>query len=238
MPAVIKASSSVLAGNLALVSYDLTDSLELSASINATFVTVGSANVDAVFRPGSPPPQVLSGNAGYLALIASKNVLRQPTLASCTTTISNGLKTIEATYTTEVQSPGVIEGSENETTRDVTSEVSTATEQRSLSGSVPSGDSNLSYSIDYLVKTTTYDQSFSSTQNISDQSASFAATVGLGGIDGAVEILRTSPSFAAGFIQNSIISVVPIETIRTYRNNLGQARISVTRSAQLVQTTQ
>lgn len=231
MPAVIKASPSVLAGNLALVSYDLSDSLELSASINATFVTVGSANVDAVFRPGSPPPQVLSGNAGYLALIASKNVLRQPTLASCTITIANGLKTIEANYTTEVQSPGVIEGEEGEESRDVTSEISTQTEQRSLTGSVLIGEKNISFSIDYLVRTVTYDQSASATGSISDSSASFAATVGLKDTDSGVTILRSRPPIS--FVYTS---VVPVETIRTYRNNLGQARISVTRSAQLVQS--
>lgn len=233
MPAVIKASPSVLAGNLALVGFELSDSLELSASINATFVTVANANVDAAFRPGSPPPPVLAGNAGYLALIASKNVLRQPTLASCTITIANGLKTAEATYTTEVQSPGVVEGNEGEETRDATSEISTQTEQRSLTGSYLVGETNVSFSIDYLVRTATYDQSFSATRNISDSSASFTATIGLIGTDSGVTILRARPTDSV-----SRVSAVPVETIRTYRNNLGQARISVTRSAQLVQSSE
>lgn len=236
MPAVIKASSSVLAGNLALVSYDLSDSLDLSANITATFVTVGSANVDAAFRPGSPPPQVLSGNAGYAALIASKNVLSVPTLASCTITIANGLKTIEANYTTEVESPGVVEGDEGEESRDATSEISTQTEQRSLRGSYTDGEVTRSFAIEYLVRTVTFDQSFSATFNISDSSAQNLASFGLdtqAGTQYGITIIYSKPNvFRLG-----IVSIQPVETIRTYRNNLGQARISVTRSAQLVQNT-
>lgn len=231
MAALIKASPSVLAGNLALVSYDLSDSLDLSASIDATFVTVGSANVDSFFRPGSPPPQVLSTNPGYLTLIASKNVLRQPTLASSTITIANGLKTIEATYTTEVASPGVIEGQDGETSRDATSEISTQTEQRALTGNYTANGLVIAFSIDYLVRTITYDQSFSATSNISDQSATFITNVALAGTQYGVTVIRQKPAVAI-----LPVTVQPIETIRTYRNNLGQARISVTRTEQLVQT--
>lgn len=233
MPAVIKSNASFSGGQLALVSYELADSLDLSANISATFVSLDSAKVDSLFRPGSPVPFILAQNSGYVALLDGKKLLQPPTLASCTITIANGLKTIDATYTAEVETPGVVEGEGDSPNRDLTSEISTQTEQRSLSGSYKEGETTISFVVDYLVTTVTYDQSFAATGSISDEFADTSTTIALSGSGDdryGITITRQRPRN-----KSLPLSIQPIQTIRTYRNNLGQARVSVTRTAQIVQ---
>lgn len=101
MPAIVKASPTVLAGGVALVRYSVSQTSDLLLTVEAEFVALPSAR-DDLFKIGSPPPPSLLNANGFLQTLRTYGAPSAPTLVDCQVVRSNGLKTVNATYSVAI----------------------------------------------------------------------------------------------------------------------------------------
>lgn len=109
MPALVKASPAVLTGGFALVRYSITQDSGLTLSVEAEFVGLPSASLDA-FRLGTHPPAALQSSAGFLSTLATYGSFTVPVLVDCQSEQANGLKTVTATYTSTIRPTSLVGG--------------------------------------------------------------------------------------------------------------------------------
>lgn len=107
MPALVKASPAVLAGSYALVRYSVSQTSDLTLSVEAEFVGLPAAS-DNVFKLGSAPPSALQNSVGFLSTLATYGSTTVPVLADCQVAQTNGLKTVTATYTAKIRPTSLV----------------------------------------------------------------------------------------------------------------------------------
>lgn len=107
MPALVKASPSVLAGGYALVRYSVSQTSDLTLSVEAEFVGLPFAP-DSGFKLGSAPPPALRDNARFLSTLATYGSTTVPALADCQVVQSTGLKTVTANYTANIRPTSLV----------------------------------------------------------------------------------------------------------------------------------
>lgn len=216
MAAIVKASPRFLAGELSLVNYSVEQTSALTLDVQAEFVAIASTNVEQYFKIGSQPPEVLQSNAAYIAALTTYKASRLPQLSSATVVTHAGLKTITATYSTEIEQTTSGDGVEDGNNY---SEISTSTDWRSLSGSVENGETSYAWSFDYQATTVTV-----------SVYGSGGAVAGSG--QGSVgDIVNFRGGEARQFLS---ITTAVRDSTRTYRNSKGQRRTETTSEAYYV----
>ena len=228
MPALVKANSNLVGGNVALVSYAFRDSSDLTVTIDAEFCALSGANVDALFRIGSTIPPALRQASGFAELLTQKRVQDDPALTSCEVVIANGLKRFVCSYVSRAQAAS------GDSAADSGQEVSLSTDLRSFSGSstAANGVSN-SFSFDYYATTATIEYN-----NPSAAPSGPPEEVKLSTPFNAQGTLPTSYQEPPGgiLVGDALIPFI-ITTSRQTRNNVGQTRYTITYSVQYIYVT-
>lgn len=110
MPAIVKTTSALGGGGVALVRFETKQDASLFITVDAEFVALPSAATDRLFLAGAEPPDALKNKAEFVAMLQTQKAKEMPKLNNISVRVSSGLKTITATYTAPVDPTGTIAG--------------------------------------------------------------------------------------------------------------------------------
>lgn len=234
MPSLVKANSKLSAGGMQLTSYSIVAQGDNSLGINADFVclTRFDSALAAALRVGAPIPAALLQEDNFTALLNSLRATTLPNVQSCNIDRNYGLTTFRLSLgvnndaATDGGSGGSGPADAPLRPPEVTGEVTTSTDMRSLSGSVTQTlfsssnnvvTRNFSFAFDYIATTITVEGRVSGPVGSTTPGTIF-------NVRGNI-----NPSF--------FIGTQDITSTRSYRNNLGQMKNSTTTTGVYIQTT-
>lgn len=230
MPSIIKANATLNSGGVQLTTYSITAQGDNSLGINANFICLSRFEhlFASSFRIGAPLPTALANEPEFILLLNSLSASTKPIINSVDIQKNYGLTTFSLGLSVNTK-PSVEQSESSDTRENVPSynEVTTTTDLRSLTGSIISRilnngvpeDTSFSFSFDYYATSVTAE---------GDQARS----------------VRPSEPFnvRAGWASQSDIDIrycvttTDVYSTRTYRNNLGQYKVTQTVTSIYIQS--